>query len=306
MTPPLRFNKDWKIVVSKEFDESSAKGAREVQWDIEKFRIDTVKDKLFKLLENDKEISEMLEFTVKQLIDDFCDYKSSLLQVLKISLLIFSNASKDITDNFSNILLLIFDEIKMVINLKHKHSILSSSKYQDFNFGFINLLLDIMARLCLYNQNNFKNVFQSFITNNKINGEEYIINIMNLMIETLNFIQRGINILFISTMITWFGFNFLNNNSNLIFDLVISRITEKKAPINDESFLGKNKYVDSIRKQKIENNETLLQIYDIKTNFVQAVNMTCKNRAVDTQLWINTMQINDIRKKKLKDIFGIY
>ena len=163
-----------------------------------------------------------------------------------------------------------------------------------------------MARLCLYNQNNFKNVFQSFITNNKINGEEYIINIMNLMIETLNFIQRGINILFISTMITWFGFNFLNNNSNLIFDLVISRITEKKAPINDESFLGKNKYVDSIRKQKIENNETLLQIYDIKTNFVQAVNMTCKNRAVDTQLWINTMQINDIRKKKLKDIFGIY
>nr|MBR6100017.1 hypothetical protein [bacterium] len=31
MTPPLRFNKDWKIVVSKEFDESSAKGAREVQ-----------------------------------------------------------------------------------------------------------------------------------------------------------------------------------------------------------------------------------------------------------------------------------
>ena len=129
---------------------------------------------------------------------------------------------------------------------------------------------------------------------------------MNLMIETLNFIQRGINILFISTMITWFGFNFLNNNSNLIFDLVISRITEKKAPINDESFLGKNKYVDSIRKQKIENNETLLQIYDIKTNFVQAVNMTCKNRAVDTQLWINTMQINDIRKKKLKDIFGIY
>ena len=239
-------------------------------------------------------------------MDDFCDYKSSLLQVLKISLLIFSNASKDITDNFSNILLLIFDEIKMVINLKHKHSILSSSKYQNFNFGFINLLLDLMARLCLYNQNNFKNVFQSFITNNKINGEEYIINIMNLMIETLNFIQRGINILFISTMITWFGFNFLNNNSNLIFDLVISRITEKKAPINDESFLGKNKYVDSIRKQKIENNETLLQIYDIKTNFVQAVNMTCKNRAVDTQLWINTMQINDIRKKKLKDIFGIY
>ena len=53
-------------------------------------------------------------------IEDFSDYKSSLLDVLKIALLIFSNAQKDITDNFG--------EILMVINLKKKHSILSSSK----------------------------------------------------------------------------------------------------------------------------------------------------------------------------------
>ena len=92
---------------------------------------------------------------------------------------------------------------------------------------------------------------------------------------------------------------------DLIFDLVISRITEKKAPTNNESFLGKNKYVDSLRKQKLENNEILLQSYDIRTNFVQAVNMTCKNRAVDTILWINNIKINDIRKKQLKKIFGI-
>ena len=238
-------------------------------------------------------------------IEDFSDYKSSLLDVLKIALLIFSNAQKDITDNFGEILMVILEEIKMVINLKKKHSILSSSKYRNFNDNFINLLLDIMARLCLYNPKNFQNVLNNFINKNKLNSEEYIIDIMNIMIETLNFIQRGINVLFISTMITWFGFNFLNNNSNLIFDLVISRITEKKATINDELFLGKNKYEDSLRKQKIENNETLLQIYDIKTNFVQAVNMTCKNRAVDTILWINNIKINDMRKKKLKNIFGI-
>ena len=162
-----------------------------------------------------------------------------------------------------------------------------------------------MARLCLYNPTNFQNVLINFTNKNKLNSEEYIIDIMNIMIETLNFIQRGINVLFISTMITWFGFNFLNNNSNLIFDLVISRITEKKAPTNNESFLGKNKYVDSLRKQKLENNEILLQSYDIRTNFVQAVNMTCKNRAVDTILWINNIKINDIRKKQLKKIFGI-
>ena len=254
------------------------------------------------LTNNNKIIDEN---DIKKKIEDFCEYKSSLLDVLKIALLIFSNAQKDITDKFGDILFLIFEEIKMVINLKRKHSVLSSSKYRNFNFNFINLLLDIMARLCLYNQNNFQNVLNNFINKNKLNSEEYIIDIMNIMIETLNFIQRGINVLFISTMITWFGFNFLNNNSNLIFDLVISRIIEKKAPINDDSFLGKNKYVDSLRKQRIENNETLLQIYDIKTNFVQAVNITCKNRAVDTVLWINSIKINDIRKKKLKDIFGI-
>ena len=238
-------------------------------------------------------------------IEDFSDYKSSLLDVLKIALLIFSNAKKDITNNFSEILMVILDEIKMVINLNKKHTILSSSKYRNFNFNFINLLLDMMARLCLYNPINFQNVLNNFINKNKLNSEEYIIDIMNIMIETLNFIQRGINVLFISTMITWFGFNFLNNNSNLIFDLVISRITEKKAPTNNESFLGKNKYVDSLRKQKLENNEILLQSYDIRTNFVQAVNMTCKNRAVDTILWINNIKINDIRKKQLKKIFGI-
>ena len=254
------------------------------------------------LTNNNKIIDEN---DIKKKIEDFCEYKSSLLDVLKISLLIFSNAQKDITDKFGDILFLIFEEIKMIINLKRKHSVLSSSKYRNFNFNFINLLLDIMVRLCLYNPNNFQNVLNNFINKNKLNSEEYIIDIMNIMIETLNFIQRGINVLFISTMITWFGFNFLNNNSNLIFDLVISRITEKKAPINDDSFLGKNKYVDSLRKQRIENNETLLQIYDIKANFVQAVNITCKNRAVDTVLWINSIKINDIRKKKLKDIFGI-
>jgi hypothetical protein len=238
-------------------------------------------------------------------IDDFSDYKTSLLEVLKIALIIFSNEQKDIADKFGEVLLLIFEEINMVINLRKKNNVLSSTKYKNFNYNFINILLDIMARLCLYNPKNFQIVLNNFITTNKLNSEQYIVEIMNIMIETLNFIQRGINVLFISTMITWFGFNFLNNNKNLIFDLVISRITEKKAPINDDSFLGKNKYVDSLRKQKIENNETLLQIYDLKTNFVQAVNMTCQNMAVDTMYWINSLQINDIRKKKLKDIFGI-
>ena len=239
-------------------------------------------------------------------IEDFSDYNSSLLEVIKIGLIIFSNEQKDITDKLGNVLLLIFEEINMVINLKKKNSVLSSNKFKNFNYNFVNILMDLMARMCLYNPKYFQNILNNFIMTNKLNSEQYIIDIMNIMIETLNFIQRGINVLFISTMITWFGFNFLNNNINLIFDLVLSRITERKASINEDSFLGKNKYVDSLRKKKIENNEILLQIYDLKTNFVQAVNMTCQNRAVDTMYWIKSLKMNDIRKKKLNDIFGFY
>jgi hypothetical protein len=238
-------------------------------------------------------------------IDDFCEYKSSLLEVLKISLLIYTNIlEKDITNIFENILNYIFDEIKMCSNLKHKNSFLSSSKFKNFNHNFISLLLEIMTRLCLYNPKNFQNYLNNYIISQKINVVEYIVDIMNMMIETLNFIQRGINVLFISTMITWLGFNFLNNNYMLIFDLVISRILEKKAINNEDSFMSKNKYVDSIRKQKIENNEMLLKKYDIRVNFVQAVDIACKNAGVDVNYWINNIQLNNIRKAKLKEILG--
>ena len=239
-------------------------------------------------------------------IDDFCQYKSSMLEVLKISLLIYSNIlKKDITPNFEKILSYIFDEIKMCSNLNHKNSILSSSKFKNFNHNFISILLEIVTRLCLYNPTNFQIYLNNYINSQKLNVVDYTVDILNMMIETLNFIQRGINVLFISTMITWFGFNFLNNNYLLIFDLVISRITEKKALSKEDLFNGKNKYIDSIRKQKIENNEILLNIYDIKTNFVQAVDMTCKNSGVDTNNWINNLQLNEIRRGKIKEIFGI-
>ena len=238
-------------------------------------------------------------------IDDFCEYKSSMLEVLKISLLIYTNVlKKDISNNFENILNYIFEEIKMCSILKHKNSILSSSKFQNFSHPFISILLELMARLCLYNPKNFQNYLNNYIISQKLNAVNYIVDILNMMIETINFIQRGINVLFISTMITWFGFNFLNNNYMLIFDLVISRISEKKALSNEDAFMGKNKYIDSIRKQKIENNEILLEVYDIKTNFVQAIIMTCKNAGVDTINWINNLQLNNIRKSKLKEILG--
>jgi hypothetical protein len=249
-------------------------------------------------INNDKEIMKK--------IDEFCEYKSSLLEVLKISLLIYTNIiKKDITNIFENILNYIFDEIKMCSVLKHKNSILSPSKFNNFNSQFILLLLELMTRLCLYNPTNFQKYLNNYIISNKINVTDYIVDILNMMIETLNFIQRGINVLFISTMITWLGFSFLNNNYMLIFDLVISRITEKKALNNEDSFMSKNKYVDSIRKQKIENNEMLLNVYDIKTNFVQAVSITCKNAGVDINYWINNLQLNNIRKGKLKDILNI-
>ena len=239
-------------------------------------------------------------------LDDFCEYKTSLLEVLKISLLIYTNnLQKDITNTFDNILNYIFEEIKMCSILKHKNSILSSSKIQNFNHIFISLLLELMTRLCLYNTQNFQKCLNNFINVQKIDIIEYIVDILNMMIETLNYIQRGLNVLFISTMISWLGFNFLNNNYLLIIDLVIPRIIDKKALANEDSFLGKNKNIESMRKQKIENNEILLKVYDIKTNFVQAVDMTCKNSGIDINNWINNLQLNNIRKNQLKEIFGI-
>jgi hypothetical protein len=258
------------------------------------------------LNDDNKKLSNEENINISKKLDDFCEYKSSLLEVLKFSLIIYTNyIKKDITYNFNNILISIFEEIKMCSELKNKNSIISKQKIQNFSHNYISLLLELMTRLCLYNPTNFQKILNEFILSQKLNLIEYIVDILNMMIETLNYIQRGLNILFISTLITWIGFNFLNNNYNLIFDLVISRILDKKSVNNEESFLNKNKYVDSIRKQKFENNEMLLDIYDIKTNFIQAVDIACKNGGVDTKFWIENLPFNNFRKEKVKAIFGI-
>ena len=257
------------------------------------------------MLNSDINGKNQINNDIMKKIEEFCEYKTSLLEVLKFSLLIYdNNLKKDIT-NFENILNYIFEEIKMCSILKHKNSNLSSSKFQNFNHVFINMLLEIMTRLCLYNHENFQNYLNNYINSQKINALDYLVDILNMMIETTNYIQRGLNVLFISTMILWFGYNFLNNNYLLIIDLVVSRILDKKALTNDDNFMSKNKYDESIRKNKIDNNEMLLEKYDIKNNFVQAVFMACKNAQVDINYWINNLQLNNIRQSQLKEIFGI-
>ena len=257
------------------------------------------------MLNSDINGKNQINNDIMKKIEEFCEYKTSLLEVLKFSILIYdNNLKKDIT-NFENILNYIFEEIKMCSILKHKNSNLSSSKFQNFNHVFINMLLEIMTRLCLYNHENFQNYLNNYINSQKINALEYLVDILNMMIETTNYIQRGLNVLFISTMILWFGYNFLNNNYLLIIDLVLSRILDKKALTNDDNFMSKNKYDESIRKNKINNNEMLLEKYDIKNNFFQAVFMACKNAQVDINYWINNLQLNNIRQSQLKEIFGI-
>ena len=103
-------------------------------------------------------INENIDNDIMKKIDDFCEYKSSLLEVLKISLLIYTNVlKKDISSYFENILNYLFDEIRMSSILKHKNSLLSSSKIINFNHNFISLLIEIVSRLCLYNPQNFGN-----------------------------------------------------------------------------------------------------------------------------------------------------
>ena len=43
-----------------------------------------------------------------------------------------------------------------------------------------------MTRLCLYNNKNFQNCLNNYINIEKINVIGYIVDILNMMIETLN------------------------------------------------------------------------------------------------------------------------
>ena len=243
------------------------------------------------------------ENDAKNNIKDFCDYKISLLKLLKVILIIFSNKSIKIPDKFSNILMIMLEEIQIIIFLKNKFFILNSSKYQNNNCNFDNLIIEIIARICIYDKEKFIIVFNNFIISNKLNTEEYIINIMNIMKESLNLIQRSINILFLSIIIYAQGFNFLNNNYDLIFDLFLQIIDELNTPIKPEYLLKYKTEEESLNIEKIENNDNLLQIHNIKIDFIKTLDMVCKSNNVEINMWINNLQINDIKKQKLKDIF---
>lgn len=54
--------------------------------------------------------------------------------------------------------------------------------------------------------------------------------------------------------------------------------------------------------EKIENNDNLIQMHDIKIDFIKTLYMVCKSSNVEINMWINNLQINDIKKQKLKDI----
>ena len=238
---------------------------------------------------------------INKKIEEFSDYKSALLESIKISLLIYANIlHKDISSNLNNILEIIFIELQKCIILNKKNPLLSSSKLKNFTPNFQFLLIEVVTRICLYNTENFKKNLNIFLTSQKINIGNFLINLFERMFETMSFIQRGINVLFISTVITWFDFNFLNQNRALIFDLVINRINEKKTLTENDLFINKNKYVDSLRKQKLIHDELLLKTFDIKKQFTQSIDIICKNANVNTNEWISSFDT----KNKIKNVFG--
>ena len=192
MTPPLRFNKDWKIVVSKEFDESSAKGAREVQWDIEKFRVNTVKDKLFKLLDEDKEISEEDKNKYKNAIYDFIKNK-----IVKPRIKL-ENKTDQNWDNYKTIFYKFRTFYKNYAEKQYKTEKWKTKEDQKLYFEICLTLADI-----LYETNhNYLNE-ETWEINDK--GMEYIANIFN---KALNYVD-GNNIPFHKIYHDW-DFYFLN------------------------------------------------------------------------------------------------
>ena len=163
--------------------------------------------------------------------------------------------------------------------LENKFFIVNGSKYENNNFIFDNLIIEIIARICIYDKEKFIIVLNNFIISNKLNTEEYIINLMNIIKGSLNLIQRSINILFLSIIIYAQGFNFLNNNYDLIFDLFLQIIDELNTPIKPEYIL-KNKTVEETLNIEKINNDNLLQMHNIKIDFIKTLDMVCKSNNI--------------------------
>ena len=52
--------------------------------------------------------------------------------------------------------------------LENKFFIVNGSKYENNNFIFDNLIIEIIARICIYDKEKFIIVFNNFIISNKI------------------------------------------------------------------------------------------------------------------------------------------
>ena len=248
--------------------------------------------------------------------EELCDSKTILLDVLNSVLLFIKQHLDNSTKNyFNNILNMLLTECKF--------------SYETFEFNtywlnsdFITSMFEIINRIALSNFDYFIICFNNFLKENNLSPEFYFANMMKVMIQISKIGVRKINILFISKMITLFDYNFLLNNSKIIFEIclqtVLIQLVKKNSKNNDSVMDSINTYENlkgifqikqctiiniSNRKKNLIENDPLLKIYDIHLNFIESIKKIC-NQVNKSEIDF-LKESNLIYNKDAKKIFGL-
>ena len=249
--------------------------------------------------------------------EDLCDSKTILLDVLNsVLLFIKHNLDNNIENYLNNILKILFTECKF------SYETFEVNTYW-LNSNFITSMFEIINRIALSNFEFFILCFNNFLKDNNLSPEFYFSNMMKVMIQISKIGVRKINILFISKMLELYDYNFLLQNSKIIFEIclqtVLIQLVKKHSKNNDSVMDSINAYENikgifqikqctiiniSNRKKNLIENDPLLKIYnDIHLFFIEKIKNICKK--------VNKSEIDFLKESNLiynkdaKKIFGL-
>ena len=241
-----------------------------------------------------------------------------LLDCVNSMILYYNNNNNNkININFNEILSLVFIECNFIINTINKNN----NNY--IRSDLITYLIELIDRFALCNFDCFKISLNNFIQNFNLNGEQFISNLFKLMTQTLKIEVRKMNVLFISKILPLFNYNFLFQNSKIIFDICLELvyIQKSKKILNNnnnennnkielinlyENLNGKNQIKNnniinmSNRKKFLIENDIILKTYDIYDIFKQSIIICCNNIGKNIN---NFLEEINLVNNKTKEIF---
>lgn len=238
---------------------------------------------------------------------DLCETKSLLFSAF-ISILSFHYNKKqtNLTTELNMILRIALEEAKLTAMSKDFHWL--SSVY-------ISLLIQFITRMSLYNFELFKKVLSEFSNENNIKAETFITEILKIMEQVLNNEARKLNVLFITKLLPLLSYDFLFQNSKLIFSICLNTVhidfIKKQMPDVKTIIVGEEQFEkykslhirQSRRKGLLFENDQLIQ-YNSHNDFIQTINTICQNANHSVIELLNVQRIVNMMRKA-KEIFGI-